>query len=131
MSEPASQESEVHDPPQDFAKGGLAQGMGGPAGEVYRSQRFSWASQLGKVLPYPGLSACVCVRDSGQGVPRTAVTDVKIQGSVRHPSPPVAASVNDAARFLTLPRALFRSFNTAFSSLLAVVSGRKLVRSTN
>ena len=95
--------------------------MGGPAGEVYRSQRFSWASQLGKVLPHPGLSACVCVRDSGQGVPRTAVKDMRIQGSVQHPSPPVAASVNDAARFLTLPRALFRSFNTAFSSLLAVV----------
>lgn len=55
----------------------------------------------------PGLSACVYVWDSGQGVPRIGVTDVRIQGSVRHPSPPVAASVNDVARFLTLPRGPF------------------------
>lgn len=82
--------------------------MGGPAGEVYRSQRFPWASQLGKVLPQPRAQCvCVCVWDSGQGVPRIDVTDVRIQGSVRHPSPPVAASVNDVARLLTLPRGPF------------------------
>lgn len=60
---------------------------------------------------------CVCVWDSGQGVPRIDVTDVRIQGSVRHPSPPVAASVNDVARLLTLPRGLFRSLQHSFPSL--------------
>lgn len=81
------------------------QGMGRPAGEVYRSQRSSWALQLGKVFPHHrAYCVCVCVWDSGQGVPRSAVTDVRIQGSVQYPSPPVAAGDNDAARFLTLPR---------------------------
>ena len=76
------------------------------------------------------MCVCVCVWDSGQEVPRTAVTDVRIQGSVQYLSPPIAASGNDAARFLTFPP--FLGASTQLSPpLLAVVSGRKLVRSTN
>ena len=58
------------------------------------------------------------------------MTDVRIQGSVQYLSPPIAASGNDAARFLTFPP--FLGASTQLSPpLLAVVSGRKLVRSTN
>lgn len=109
-----------------------AQGWEDQLGRCTEARGFHWPYSWVRFSLTPGLIVyvCVCVWDSGQDVPRTAVTDVRIQGSVQYLSPPIAASGNDAARFLTLPP--FLGASTQLSPpLLAVVSGRKLVRSTN
>lgn len=124
--------------------GGLAWGWGGgrTSGEVPRSQRSSWGLAAGSGFPPLGPRVCMCARMCtcmcacacvyvrvfrGQGrVSRTAAADVRIQGPVRRPSPPAAASGGDEPGSSLPPGTPFRSLGrSSLLPRLAAGSGGK------